>query len=37
LDEGLAAPLVRELVDHSYQLVVDALPKKARKLPGDAR
>ncbi len=30
LDGRLPPKLVRELVEHSYQLVVDALPKKAR-------
>ena len=31
LDGSLPPKLVRELVEHSYQLVVDALPKKARE------
>lgn len=30
LDGTLPPKLVRELVEHSYQLVVDALPKKVR-------
>jgi predicted DNA-binding protein (MmcQ/YjbR family) len=30
LDGSLPPKLVRELVEHSYQLVVGALPKKAR-------
>lgn len=30
LDGSLSPKLVRELVEHSYQLVVDALTKKAR-------
>lgn len=30
LDGSLPPKLVRELIEHSYQLVVDALPKKAR-------
>lgn len=32
LDTGLTPALVRELVDHSYQLVVDSLPRKKRAL-----
>jgi predicted DNA-binding protein (MmcQ/YjbR family) len=31
LDGSLPPKLIRELVEHSYQLVVDALPKKARE------
>jgi len=31
LDGSLPPKLVREMVEHSYQLVVDALPKKARE------
>lgn len=31
LDGSLPPKLVRELVEHSYQLVLDALPKKARE------
>ncbi len=31
LDGKLPKPLVRELIEHSYQLVVDALPKKTRE------
>ena len=31
LDGSLPPKLVRALVEHSYQLVVDALPKKARE------
>lgn len=30
LDGSVPPKLVRELIEHSYQLVVDALPKKAR-------
>jgi len=31
LDGSLPPQFVRELVEHSYQLVVDALPKKAKE------
>jgi predicted DNA-binding protein (MmcQ/YjbR family) len=31
LDGSLPPKLVRELTEHSYQLVVDALPKKVRE------
>ncbi len=31
LDGSLPPQLVRELVEHSYQLVFDALPKKAKE------
>ena len=31
LDESLPAPLVSELIEHSYQLVVKGLPAKLRK------
>lgn len=31
LDGSLPPKLVRELIEHSYQLVVDALPKKTRE------
>ena len=31
LDGSVPPKLVRELVEHSYQLVVDALPKKVRE------
>jgi predicted DNA-binding protein (MmcQ/YjbR family) len=31
LNEGLQHKLVQELIDHSYQLVVDSLPKKVRE------
>jgi predicted DNA-binding protein (MmcQ/YjbR family) len=31
LDSDLPSKLVRELIDHSYQLVVEALPKKAQE------
>ncbi len=38
LESRLPSKLVRELIDHSYQLVVAALPKKTRetlKRPGE--
>src|ERR1700759_5131280 len=35
LGGSLSAKLVHELIDHSYQLVVDALPKKKREALGD--
>lgn len=31
LDSDLPSKLVRELIDHSYQLVVEALPKKVKE------
>lgn len=31
LDSDLPSKLVRELIDHSYQLVVESLPKKAHE------
>lgn len=31
LDGSLSADLVRELIDHSYELVVKGLPKKTRE------
>jgi len=30
LDEGLDDALIRELIDHSYQLILDKLPKKSK-------
>ena len=37
LDGTVPPKLVRELVEHSYQLVVDALPKKLREGLGKKR
>jgi predicted DNA-binding protein (MmcQ/YjbR family) len=37
LEGGLPSKLVRELIDHSYQLVVASLPKKAREALTQAR
>lgn len=34
LDGSLPTTLVRELIDHSYDLIVAALPKSKRKWPG---
>jgi predicted DNA-binding protein (MmcQ/YjbR family) len=31
MDGGLKAKEIREMIDHSYEIVVDALPKKVRQ------
>ena len=31
MDGGLKAKEIREMIDHSYEIVVDALPKKVRE------
>lgn len=36
LDSDLPSKLVRELIDHSYQLVVEALPQKVKDNLGGA-
>lgn len=33
LDDSLPSPLIRELIDHSYDLVVASLPKSKRPTP----
>ena len=35
LDGGITDPLLREWIDHSYNIIVDSLSGKERKLLGD--